>query len=608
MLLIASPTGVERIDNCADELLRRLAELLPDAWIVAGTVASKPVSDTCRRGYTRPFDAIIIGDRMIFVLDIWSPHGLIANRQKSAFFARISGQTDFPEGWQSFRSEIEKLKAALHDRFEVEPGRIVPEKIWSRAPQFDSAEVHPKADSADLRSFTRAAARLDRASIFAPLHRKVVDRIVTFLTEDAIAAPERRIPFFADESPMPAVVPLRPVTPEEASRPTSPASDAVPSGSDEASEAAAAVPRVPSQSTHAELAGEQGAPISAPEKALRKTSPALDAALPVIAEAAKTAVNARLRQSPPPHVEDALPPAVPIDSLPTPVAQRKEASRPARATTPPAAPMIAKTGGAPTTFHMTGADVSLEHSAPAVASAPAQRRPTAYWKWVVGVILLLLVSQAGTIAWLSLLDRAPPPLEPAPHAARAPAAPVPVPFVVRSMATSEPMKVGSEKVTLRAGPSRDFPAVGELGAGTDIFANGRASGPDGATWFEILAVNGAIGFVPDNKVQPKAPPALAIEGVAPSKQTPAPEIESTMAPTPARKVERTVASTSARKIERAVVSAPVGKVKRELAPTPARLRTKGVPAPARIDCILPGGEEIQTPRSVCRAQSGIIYQ
>jgi hypothetical protein len=35
---------------------------------------------------------------------------------------------------------------------------------------------------------------------------------------------------------------------------------------------------------------------------------------------------------------------------------------------------------------------------------------------------------------------------------------------------------------------------------------------------------------------------------------------------------------------------------------------KMVPTPARIACILPDGEEIQTPRSDCRAQSGIIYQ
>jgi hypothetical protein len=170
------------------------------------------------------------------------------------------------------------------------------------------------------------------------------------------------------------------------------------------------------------------------------------------------------------------------------------------------------------------------------------------------------------------------------------------------------MQVGRETVTLRTGPSPDFPAVGELSAGTEVFANGRASGPGGTTWIEILAVNGAIGFVPANMVQPKAPPALAIERAAPLKQTPTPEIEGAATPTPARKIERAVAPTPVRKIERTLVSARARKVKRELAPTPTRSRMNAVPAPARIACILPNGEEIQTPRSVCRAQSGIIYQ
>jgi len=470
MLLIPSASGVERTDTSVDDLLLRLAELLPGAWIVAGRVASKPVSDTCRRGHTRPFDAIIVGDRMIFVLDIWSSGGLIANRQKSTFFARISGEPDFPEGWQSFRAEIEKLKAALHDRFEVEPGRIVPDKIWCREPRIASAAVGARADTADLRKFTRAATRLDKASIFAPLHRKLVDRIVTFLTEDAKAAPHRPTLFFADESPTatdvpptlaPSAEPAAIAVTEESSRPASPALDAAPSGSEEAAEAGPPAPARPS--TRAELPIEPGTPIPASEEAFRTTSPKLDAAPPVKAETAEAAVSAPVRPSRPTHVEVALPPAAAIDSPPTPIARREEGSRRARATMAAAAPVIAKAAEVSATDHTTRADASLEQTAPALAFAPTQRRPTTHWKWLVG-LLLLVVSQASTIAWLVLFDHAPPHLEPAPHAAlaaaSAPAAPIPVPFMVRSLATSEPMRVGSETVTLRAGPSPDFPAVG----------------------------------------------------------------------------------------------------------------------------------------------------
>jgi hypothetical protein len=222
------------------------------------------------------------------------------------------------------------------------------------------------------------------------------------------------------------------------------------------------------------------------------------------------------------------------------------------------------------------------------------------------LLLLLLVSQASTIAWLALFNRASPRLEPAPHAA--PAAPIPVSFVVRSLVPSEPMLVGSETVTLRAGPSPDFPAVGKLDASTEVVAHARASSPGGASWIEIAAVNGTIGFVPESMVHPKPAPALAIELAAPPQQTPTPEIERAVAPTPARKIERDATPAPARKIERVAASTRTRKIKRELAPTPTQSRLKAVPAPAMIACILPGGEEIQTPRSDCRAQSGIIYQ
>jgi hypothetical protein len=609
MVLIPSATRVDPSDTGAEDLLRRLADLLPDAWVVAGSVAPKPVSESCRRGHTRPFDAIIIGSRMIFVLDIWSPRGLIENQQKTAFFARIYSEPNVPEGWLNFRSEIEKLKAALHDRFEVEPGRIVPEKIWNRAPRFHSAEVVAWADTADLRSFTRAATRRDKTSIFAPMRRGLINQIATFLTEEAKAAPKRPVLFFADENPMPSEVrqtpaPLaRSAAPEDASRPASPAPDAVPSTRGEAAEAPAAAQARPSRSRQTELSFEQAAPIAAPEETSPIPAPTLDDAERVIAKAADAAVETPVRPLPPPQGEVALPPAALIDSPPTPIARREKIPRPPRATIAAAAPVTAKAAEAPVTAkaaealataHVARADASLEQDTPAVPSALTQRWPTAHWKWLIGLLPLLLVAQAGTIAWLALFDRAPP--HPAPAPLAAPARPIAVPFVVRSLTTSEPMLVGSKALILRAGPSRDFPAVGELGAGTEVVANARAGSRGGTSWIEIAAANGLSGFVPDYMVQPKPAPALALVRAAPPQQTSTPEIERTVAPTPARRIKRELVST------------PTRKIRRELSPTPTQPRPKVTPAPARIDCILPGGEEIQMPRPDCRARSGIIYQ
>lgn len=655
MLLVPSATRVERTDAGADDLLRRLAALLPDSWIVAGTVASKPVSDTCCRGYTRPFDAIIIGDRLIFVLDIWSRAGLIANRQKIAFFASFDDKSLLPDGfWSSFRRETEKLKALLHDRFEVEPGRVVPDKIWSRAQLFDATEAPAKADSADLRSFARAAIRQDKASSFRPLPRKAVDRMAAFLTEVARVAPEPggggRILRFTDESPMPDMADRTPAvcatpagisSPRDESRPISPASEAALPVA-EAVEGAGTSPVLPSHSTQAELSLEQGAPVAPPARPAPiaaatnvsgTDSPALEAAPPVVAEGADAAVPSPMSPSDPIQSQVSLSLAVPIASSPTPasVARHEEAAElilteadalaprvkniarpavarrtdgngafdgalPATAKSPPKAPspVIADAVEARAAAPSTYVDASLEQAATS-ASMPAERRPTARRNWLTGLLLLLLASQTGAIAWLALFDRASPHLEraaPAPAPAPAPAAPavpalaapVATPFVVRALAASEPMLVGSERVIVRAGPSPDFPAVSELGAGTEVVASANASGPGGSSWIEIKAANGAVGFVPDGMVEPRPAPVLAIEHVAPPKQIPVP------------------------KIERAVASKPKPARKTERATKPKRALPEAVPAPPGIACILPNGEEIQASISDCRARSGIIYQ
>src|SRR5262249_23240248 len=149
----------------------------------------------CPRGHTRPFDAIIIGERMIVVLDIWSQAGPSVNGLNLGFLARIRDRPDLADGvWQSFRRETEKLKALLQDRFEIEPGRGAPEKLWSSAPHFGSGEATATVDTADLRSFARAATRLDKASSFPLLRSGTVERIATFLTDEASAEPERTAP------------------------------------------------------------------------------------------------------------------------------------------------------------------------------------------------------------------------------------------------------------------------------------------------------------------------------------------------------------------------------------------------------------------------------
>src|SRR6185369_15497883 len=105
-----------------------------------------------------------------------------------------------------------------------------------------------------------------------------------------------------------------------------------------------------------------------------------------------------------------------------------------------AAPALAEAARRTAAADATQGDESPAEAAPLEPSAPAQWRPAAHWKLLAAMLLLMLVSQAGTIAWLTLSDRAPPRVAPAPSAAPAPApasAPAvatPSPIVVRSLA------------------------------------------------------------------------------------------------------------------------------------------------------------------------------
>jgi hypothetical protein len=340
-------------------------------------------------------------------------------------------------------------------------------------------------------------------------------------------------------------------------------------------------------------------PIAEPGKASMPSPAAVAGALPLRAKAA---------EAPP--------------ETPAPIARREEASRPAPAAKA-AAPVLAKASEPAAGVRATGTDGSLGQAAPSMAFARAQWRPAAHWKWLAALLLLLVVSQAGTIAWLALFDRASPHSGAAPRAATAPpaapasAAPVPEPFVVRSLATSTPMLVGSETVTIRAGPSPDFASVGNLDAGTEVVASASADGPGGSSWIEITAANGAIGFVPDNMVQPRQVPVLTAEQAAPPEPAPTPKIKraaaSTQTPTKVKRAPVKLAAAPAQsrpsKIRRAVASkqSPTPKLARATRLARAS-RPEEAPAPPRIACILPGGGEVQATRSDCRAQSGIIYQ
>jgi uncharacterized protein YraI len=188
MLLVPTPSAAGKTDAQAEKLLRRLDGLLPDHWIIAGNIPSKAVTDSGRRGRTRPLDAIIIADKTIFVLDVRSHSGLISVRDKSPFQADgadIDDKANLPDGfWASFQKEAYKLKVLLKERFDIDTIRVAPKMIWARSQRFDYGDSRREDDVTDARTFARLAVRRDKASSLPPFPKDIVAAIAKFLMDD----------------------------------------------------------------------------------------------------------------------------------------------------------------------------------------------------------------------------------------------------------------------------------------------------------------------------------------------------------------------------------------------------------------------------------------
>jgi hypothetical protein len=195
MLLVPTHGPVGKTDPSLEKLLRRLDALLPDDWVIVGAIPSMAVSDTGRRGRTKPLDAVVLGSRTIFLLDIRSYPGLIAVRDKAPFQADgkdIDHKDNLPHGfWESLQKEAYKLKVLLKERFDVDTIRVVPKIVWARSQRFDFGDSRRDEDVTDARAFARLAVRRDRAAALPVFPRELVAAIARFLMDDQDLALDR---------------------------------------------------------------------------------------------------------------------------------------------------------------------------------------------------------------------------------------------------------------------------------------------------------------------------------------------------------------------------------------------------------------------------------
>jgi hypothetical protein len=185
MLLAATPDAAGK----SDKLLRRLAELLPDHWLVIANIPSRAVTDKKRRGRTRPLDAIVIGEKTMFVIEVRSYPGVISVRDKQPFQADgrdIEHKDNKPDGfWARFQKEAYKVKVMMQERFGVDTIQVMPKIVWSRSQRFEYGDSGREEDVTDARTFVRLAARRDKASSHAPFASERLLAIARFLVDDA---------------------------------------------------------------------------------------------------------------------------------------------------------------------------------------------------------------------------------------------------------------------------------------------------------------------------------------------------------------------------------------------------------------------------------------
>ena len=184
MLIVDRGNG----NKARDDALRALDALLPSHWHIIGDIPPKPIVNAERQGSTEPFDALVIGEKSISVVNIVNQPGRVRVRIGRAYEVdgeQVAWTTGKPSSLRAFNTEVHKLCLLLRDLLDIDPYRVAGKMIWVGATEIDHESSATREEVTDIEQFVELAVTRDERMLLGPLSKQHVEAIAGyFLTAE----------------------------------------------------------------------------------------------------------------------------------------------------------------------------------------------------------------------------------------------------------------------------------------------------------------------------------------------------------------------------------------------------------------------------------------
>lgn len=170
-------------NKARDDALRALDALLPGHWQIVGDIPQKPILEAEPRGSTNSFDALVIGEKTISIVNIVNEPGRVRVRIGRPYEVdgeEVAWTTGKPSSLRDFNNEVHKLCLLLRDRLDVDPYRVAGKMIWVGASQIDHESSATREEVTDIAQFVELAVKRDERTMLGPLPRHQVEAIAEY--------------------------------------------------------------------------------------------------------------------------------------------------------------------------------------------------------------------------------------------------------------------------------------------------------------------------------------------------------------------------------------------------------------------------------------------
>ncbi|HEX8622813.1 MAG TPA: nuclease-related domain-containing protein [Allosphingosinicella sp.] len=122
-------------EHAEDDVLAQLSRELPGHWVTVGLIPPRRAREGEKKYSCKEIDAIVIADRLIYVVEIKSHQGLVRVRPAHPF--QLNGLDIQDAGnqgtgfWDNHDRQCNQIKRILKIKLDIPSNCIVPRFIWA---------------------------------------------------------------------------------------------------------------------------------------------------------------------------------------------------------------------------------------------------------------------------------------------------------------------------------------------------------------------------------------------------------------------------------------------------------------------------------------------